>query len=320
MTDDVIDQEQTEENASQLSGPGRHLREAREARKLTVAEVAAELRMQTRIIEALENDDFSAIPGTTFIQGYLRSYSRLLGLPEENILALLPDVDEESTLVGTIAKGPAEVTSRDLPVRMISIIILIIMVVGFGWWLSQREPSVIPDSPELALPDSDQSLALPMDTVPLDSGNEASVEAVEITPAEEQLPENVPDKGTDEVAETVPGEEVVKTVGSLQPAEKVETPVQLTADIPQSQLVVEYQADSWSEITDAAGRKLAYDLKTSGTELRLNGEAPFRIFLGYAPGVTIYFNGTKYDHSAYHSGDIARFRIGSAEDNQPGSR
>jgi cytoskeleton protein RodZ len=83
---------------------------------------------------------------------------------------------------------------------------------------------------------------------------------------------------------------------------------------------VEYQADSWSEITDAAGRNLAYDLKTAGTKLRLNGEAPFRVFLGYAPGVTIYYNGTKFDHSAYHRADMARFRVGSAEDNQPGSR
>ena len=134
MTD--VSEQSPSEEAPVIGGPGRHLREARESRKLTVEQAAAQLRMQARIIDALERDDYSSLPGNTFVRGYLRSYSRLLGLSEENIVALaLPDSGNESTLLSSISQGGSEVSSRDLPFRMMSFFILLVVVVGLGWWL-----------------------------------------------------------------------------------------------------------------------------------------------------------------------------------------
>jgi cytoskeleton protein RodZ len=87
--------------------------------------------------------------------------------------------------------------------------------------------------------------------------------------------------------------------------------------MPQSLLELQYQADSWSEISDAAGRKLAYGLIPAGKQLTLRGQAPFRVFLGYASGVTVYYNGALYDHTPFQNGDMARFRLGRAEHNRP---
>ena len=67
------------------SGCGRRLREAREAAGLSVAEVAARLKMKVRIVEALEAEDWARIGAPVFIRGQLRSYSRLLGLPVEPV-------------------------------------------------------------------------------------------------------------------------------------------------------------------------------------------------------------------------------------------
>ena len=50
-------QEQVVERDEQGIGPGRHLREARESRNLTMEQAATQLRMQLRIIEALEKAD-----------------------------------------------------------------------------------------------------------------------------------------------------------------------------------------------------------------------------------------------------------------------
>lgn len=315
---DVIEQSEAGERPV-VNGPGRHLREAREGRKMTTGQVAAQLRLQTRIIEALENDDYSSLPGSTFVQGYLRSYSRLLGLPENNIVALAPlESVVAPSLVSSITEGESEVSSRDLPIRMVSFLILLVMVVGLGWWLSQREPmsaSVSPSTAETA--GGEQGLQLP-DEVASRQGEALSVGADgEAEVAGEDVAEASAAEPDDSAA-------AVQPVVVAQPvASKVQEPVappSLTAAMPQSLLDLEYQADSWSEISDAAGRRLAYGLIPAGKHLTLHGEAPFKVFLGYASGVTVYYNGELYDHTPFQSGDMARFRLGKAEHNRPGPR
>ena len=69
------------------AGPGARLRVAREARAMSVSEVAKQLHLDAKLIQALEEEDFAQIPAPTFVYGYLRSYARLLNLPESEIIA-----------------------------------------------------------------------------------------------------------------------------------------------------------------------------------------------------------------------------------------
>ena len=57
--------------------PGQLLHQVREARGQTVAEVAAALRLRIRIIEAIEDDDYEPLKGSTFVRGYFRSLAKL---------------------------------------------------------------------------------------------------------------------------------------------------------------------------------------------------------------------------------------------------
>lgn len=66
---------------------GRELAAAREARKLDIETVARELKLDAAIVRALEDDDRAALPAPIFVQGYLRSYARLLDLPVQDLLA-----------------------------------------------------------------------------------------------------------------------------------------------------------------------------------------------------------------------------------------
>ena len=67
---------------------GKVLAEARERLGLSVAEVARQLRLSPRQIEALEADDHASLPGKTFLRGFLRNYAKLLQLDPEPLLAL----------------------------------------------------------------------------------------------------------------------------------------------------------------------------------------------------------------------------------------
>lgn len=325
---------QENENATQESdsisvGPGWRLREAREAQRLTPQQAATQLRMQLRIIEALESDDYSGLPGPTFVQGYLRSYARLLGLPEESILGLVqPDQGGEPRLVSSISEGKIEASSGDLPFRLITFFILMVVLIGLGWWFSQQAPSTevtqpLPPSSETG----EQGLWLPEEGKPLQGTDELELAAdkgmgegeanseptVEEAPFTEELEvANVPENVQEPAPEPEPVVDVAEPVVASQPSH-----LPLSDATPQSILELEYQADSWSEISDAAGRNLAYGLIPAGKKIQLRGEAPFKVFLGYASGVTVYYNGVLYDHSPYQRGDVARFRIGRAEHNQP---
>ncbi len=65
---------------------GTRLRAARKQRNLVIEQVARELHLDVAVIEALENDNQAALPAPIFVQGYVRSYARLVGLPEDELV------------------------------------------------------------------------------------------------------------------------------------------------------------------------------------------------------------------------------------------
>lgn len=65
---------------------GNILREAREAKGLTLAEVQKATRINTRFIEALESSDYSALPTPVHVRGFLKNYARFLELNPEPLL------------------------------------------------------------------------------------------------------------------------------------------------------------------------------------------------------------------------------------------
>src|SRR6266536_4809761 len=59
---------------------GSTLREARVRRGIELAQVAAETRIRTRYLQALEDERFELLPGSAYAKGFLRAYSDYLGL------------------------------------------------------------------------------------------------------------------------------------------------------------------------------------------------------------------------------------------------
>lgn len=68
-------------------GPGNLLREAREAANLKREDVAKELRLAKRHVEYLEQDAYHKFSAVAFYVGYVRNYSKLLGLDDNKMIA-----------------------------------------------------------------------------------------------------------------------------------------------------------------------------------------------------------------------------------------
>ena len=64
---------------------GNFLRERREARGISLIEVEKDVKIRKKYLQALEEGNIDLIPGKTYLIGYLRNYSKYLGVDEENI-------------------------------------------------------------------------------------------------------------------------------------------------------------------------------------------------------------------------------------------
>jgi cytoskeletal protein RodZ len=65
---------------------GHILREARETKGYTLAEVQDQTRISTRYLEALEGGEYDILPTAVHVRGFLRNYARFLGLDPEPLL------------------------------------------------------------------------------------------------------------------------------------------------------------------------------------------------------------------------------------------
>ncbi len=264
-------------------GPGGRLRRAREAAGLELGRVAAELHLAPAILEALERDDFGSLP-TTYIQGYLRSYAKRLGLAADSVLAgyhrRLPP--EPPPAAPELRPTPAEVglgrTRRGLYV----LLGVLAVAVFLTWWFRGR------------------SLTAP-------SAPPAAVQA----PAPPRAP-------TEPVRAAVPGPSPVASspvapvpVAPL-PGPAVHTPAPRRASAPApGELVLRFRGDSWVEVRDASGRRLVYDLLHAGEVRRVSGTPPFRVLLGNAAGVQLEWHGRPVPLPHRPPGKVVQVTVGA---------
>jgi cytoskeleton protein RodZ len=125
---------------AQASTPGAKLRAAREAQGLSIQDVATRTRIAQRQLEAIERDDYSALPGIPYAVGFARAYARSIGLDEVAIAADVRNAVHNSDLGANRYEAfepadPARVPSRALAWTAAAIVVL--LVAGFTIWRTQ---------------------------------------------------------------------------------------------------------------------------------------------------------------------------------------
>lgn len=120
--------------------PGAKLRAAREAAGLSLAEVATRTRIALRQLEAVERDDYAALPGIPYAVGFARAYARAVDLDEVAIAAEVREAVHSSDMATNRYEvfepvDPARVPSRTL--AWTAAIIVILLIAGYTLWRSQ---------------------------------------------------------------------------------------------------------------------------------------------------------------------------------------
>lgn len=295
--------------------PGDILKKRRQQKGLSTQDIASQLRLDPNIVEALEANNFEALPAATYIRGYIRSYAKLLGVDGDEIVALYDDRAVEPPEIIPDVKHPTQVSSSDKPVKAFTYLVSFILVLLLLTWWWQKYFISQEQSP-----------------VPKHEENQIS------TPATEKEQTVLPEYNEDETV-TLPEEILTESTQALQEApslvsetsidfanepeieqpsinESADNSLTLAADdrleIPTGPdtLFLTVNADSWIEIYDAYNNKLYLDLARTGDEIVINGAAPFDVKLGFSQGVQVLFNGEPFDAAPYSRLGVARFTLG----------
>jgi cytoskeletal protein RodZ len=129
---------------------GKNLREAREARNMTLQEIAASTKISTRALQALEDEHFDLLPGGVFNKGFVRAYARCVGLDEEKTISEyleaaqmpVPEIDmramsSQVSAARDAARRPSSGISAPTFAGIVAIIVALAM--GALWFKEQRK-------------------------------------------------------------------------------------------------------------------------------------------------------------------------------------
>ncbi|HEX7031319.1 MAG TPA: RodZ domain-containing protein [Gammaproteobacteria bacterium] len=303
----------SEETLENPSLPGAKLREQRERKGLTTAQLASELHVARHLLEALEENRFEDIGAPIFVKGHLRNYGRLLGLDANELVAAYEAAHQPSdpTLVAHRPDGPImEAAHSQAWVGWFGWLFLLVLAILLGgWWYYEQE-----GGGELVLSPASEpvSIATPTLSSPPEENLDAAAQSGQAPGSSEQAGAGEPaEQDGDEVAAprfVMPESPVETTATEPQPqppAERASTP---PAD--GQGLVLAFAEESWVEVYDAAGRPILYDLMAAGTRRTINASGELRVFLGNADGVEVSVAGEPFDVSPFRRRDsTARFTV-----------
>lgn len=279
------------------AGPGARLRAARERLGLSVQQVADRLRLNPRVIEGIEADDYSAVGAPVYVRGHLRRVANLVGESESEIEALFragdtPKGMPDLTRIVTQKYRGTQQQQRRLGTWPMVLIGLLILLGGLVWWAMQQAPRA---------PRGTQVL-----DIPVNGGNAPAAPAPATTTITVPATNTVaPARNKEPPATQAPAPspnvrpivtKAAAAIGATPDNPAVTTPAARTAPASTAaaggdRLALHFKDDSWVEVYDADGSRLYYDVGSAGTVHELAGTGPWRVVLGNGDAVTLQVNG-----------------------------
>jgi cytoskeleton protein RodZ len=312
--------------------PGDRLRAAREGQGLSVQDVAARLRLDTKIIANLEANAFDRFPASAYVRGYLRAYARLMNMDPASLMAAFDrQAGDPPDLAPSFASSPEpQARAADFPVRLVTYLVIFGLLALLGTWLWQTqtlsnlatlslpgwdggEPGS--DGADIAGGGGDPGPRGPAQASALDytypvvthDGTAGVAPPDRLIPATGGTsPAAIPAPAAPEQPAPVPAA-TPATAEPVAPADAVDTDVEATEG--NRVVMLNLSGDSWVEIHDADDRKLYYDLGRKGSRIAVQGTPPYRIRLGKAAVVKVTFAGQNINLTPFTNDGVARFQI-----------
>src|SRR5262245_16303831 len=130
-----------------MSEFGSTFKARREAKGLSLEQISTETRINTRFLQAIENDDFQVLPGGIFSRGFVRAYAEVLGMDPEKAVADFERVSNyhEPVVLEGLRVSTPQPPRRNLMLYPIAAGVLVLVIVIFYLVTRDRPAPVNPD-------------------------------------------------------------------------------------------------------------------------------------------------------------------------------
>ncbi len=117
---------------------GTAIREAREKAGLSLDDVAARIKVSTKLLSAIEKGSAEGLPHAVYTRGFARSYGLEVGLDAETLNPLLEDVFTPDLMVNVSHELSATAREQAMnpghsPAVLLVVVLLVVLLGGLGW-------------------------------------------------------------------------------------------------------------------------------------------------------------------------------------------
>ena len=270
----------------QSGSPGRLVAAAREGASLSPADLAVRLRLDTRIIQALERDDFDVLPAPTFVKGYIRSIAKELEIDSQPILdAYGAHAVVEPPLADFASRPPEQIGINSTVMKLVTYGLIATLFILLGlWWRSNYRGLDVIESRD------------PVATTPVQSA---------ATPLPYQF--DIVEHDSDSWRSPAPPPDADATMDAGEDGELAAEAADAAAE---GGLRLVTESEAWVEIYDENDKQLYYGTATSAKPVEIAGRARYRLIIGNADSVNLQYEGETIDLAPHARLGIARLELG----------
>ncbi len=297
---------------------GALLRDAREAAGLHIAALAVALKVPVAKLEALEADNFSALPDMVFVRALASSVCRTLKIDPQAVLALLPQGEGPRLSAGDVGlnapvKGFAGRSSaapfKGAGSRSFVWAVGLLLI---GAALMMFLPRGLDADLSALLKQPETTTKIPMPT-----GNVAQEISVAVG-AEQRVPSAAPAPAAAAAAGVgveLPAGESIKPAGIAShpivlPSVEASAPSSApAADAPSGVLAFKARSESWIQVRDAAGALVLQRNLAPNELVSVSGVLPLAVVIGRADATEVFVRGKPYDIGPVSRENVARFEV-----------
>lgn len=290
------------------------LRGAREASGMHIAALAVALKVPVSKLEALEADNYAALPDTVFVRALASSVCRTLKVDPGPILSLLPQSQGprlstdgaglNAPVKTSVGKSSSSSTSfspgsTSRPVTFV-VLALLVGAVAVFFFPRQQGGSIISSVPAIS-PSVNSGEAAAVAPAPPASAGEAA-------PAKAEAP--VMDKAVAAmpVKPAAPASDAV-TSQAMAPSAVASSEGGNAVAAPAGTLVLRARSQSWVQVRDASGAVVLQRNLAAEESVSVSAPAPLAVVVGRADATEVFVRGKPFDLAGVSRENVARFEV-----------
>ena len=296
------------DSAEKTQSIGQVLKAARLAQGMSAQDIARQLRLSEKQIEAIEQDDHSKFPNQIFLRGFIRNYAKLVREDTKKFSQLLGETFPPTSTTQAITFSvdgtpfiPDHKKSKGNLIILLIVVLVSSLLVYEVYRSGGDDPKTNENIENGTIAETIIQLETEIEQVPEDNQN--------------QLSSVIKPNGSDfnVLIEEVEADQ--QSGDSLDKEQKVETALEVEDKLIESEgggtLSFMFTGESWVEVKDAEGKKIFSQTSPGNTEETVNGSPPFSLIIGNATSVRLFYNDEPVDLIPYTNtnGGVARLSL-----------